>query len=68
MPYTKARNFHARNPLMRKGGVHEQSKTARRRSVKNNLSDLLDGYYEDQSVMTKKEQQTIAISESIMFD
>lgn len=68
MPHTSVRNFHARNPLMRKGGVHKKSKTAQRRAVKNNLTNLLDGYYEEQTNLTISEQKTSAISETILFD
>jgi len=34
---TRIRNFVARSPLLRKGGVHEKPKTAQRRKAKQEL-------------------------------
>lgn len=41
------RNPVARSPLMRKGGVHEKSKTAKRQSSRQLLNTQLDDWREE---------------------
>lgn len=43
----KQRNPFACSPIMRKGGVHRQSKTGQRRSNKNKLLDEVDEYLDE---------------------
>ena len=42
------RNRVALNPLLRKGGVHQQGKTAQRRNENAELNLLLDEWYESE--------------------
>ncbi len=44
---TKRRNPFACAPIMRKGGMHIQSKTGQRRSNKNKLLDEVDEYLDE---------------------
>lgn len=43
------RNTIAMNPLLRKGGVHQRSRTASRRNENRNLEDILDEWLEESS-------------------
>ena len=52
MPIKKAgtlvpRNPVARSPLMKKGGVHEKSKTAKRRQSRQTVNDQLEHWREE---------------------
>lgn len=38
------RNGHAIHPIMKKGGVHEESKTGKRRKAKNELKQLMKAW------------------------
>ena len=40
----KRKNIHACNPIMRKGGVHEESKSGKRRKAKNETKKLTEAW------------------------
>jgi hypothetical protein len=44
---TKPRNPAARSPLMKKGGVHEKTKTSKRRSSKESVKGDLEDWRDD---------------------
>ncbi len=41
------RNPVARSPLMRRGGVHQRSRTSERQSSRAQLRDLIDGWQDE---------------------
>lgn len=59
----RIRNHVARSALLRKGGVHERSRSAKRQSVKRELEDAVSDYLnlhddEYQNEGTKREEVT----------
>ena len=46
-PAIKPRNAAARSPLMKKGGVHEKTKTSKRRASKESVKGDLEDWRED---------------------
>ncbi|CAA6807625.1 MAG: Unknown protein [uncultured Thiotrichaceae bacterium] len=59
----RIRNHVARSALLRKGGVHERSRSAKRQSVKRELEDAVSDYLnlhddEYQNEETEKEEVT----------
>lgn len=48
----KLKNGHACHPIMRKGGVHEASKTGKRRQAKNELNSMVKAWHDHASSLT----------------
>ncbi len=44
----KYRNHVVHNPLLRKGGVHQKSRSSQRSSSRRKLNSYLDEWYEDE--------------------
>ena len=58
-PSQPIRNFAARSPLLRKGGVHQASRSAQRHSQRQQLNDAVDAWWEE-----RVDCETIEIAET----
>ena len=47
----KVRNWVARSPLLKKGGVHERAQSGSRALARRALDDAIDDWYEEQEMM-----------------
>lgn len=49
---TRARNYVAMSPILRKGGVHQRSKTGARADIKHEIDAEITQWQEDESLST----------------
>jgi len=55
---TRPRDWVARSPLMRKGGVHVESKTGKRMRTRLDLDDALCEWYEEGELDINEKEKT----------
>jgi hypothetical protein len=55
----KKRNGHAFHPIMKKGGVHEKSKTSKRRKAKDETNQIIEAWKNHASIYGWRSQLSV---------
>lgn len=63
----KYKNHVAQNPLLRKGGVHQKSRSSQRAASRQKLNSYLDNWYEEHIPDNKQREDNIEEQNSSSF-